>query len=90
MNKNLIMAAAITGLMAAGSLTMLTTAHAGELGECHGINGCKGKGECGGKGHSCAGKNKCAGKGWSKLSKKDCEAAILKAPNKKGLYFKKG
>jgi len=43
------------------------------VGECHGVNSCKGTGECGGKGHTCAGKNSCKGKGWLKLSKADCD-----------------
>ena len=33
-------------------------------GECHGINKCKGKGQCGGPGWECAGNNDCKGKGW--------------------------
>jgi len=44
------------------------------MGECHGMNSCKGQGACGGKGHSCAGKNSCKGKGWLQLSKADCDA----------------
>jgi hypothetical protein len=44
------------------------------MGECHGINACKGKGECGGKGYSCAGKNACKGKGWIKMKKSDCDS----------------
>lgn len=44
------------------------------MGKCSGINGCKGKGACGGKGHACAGKNTCKGQGWEKLSKSACEA----------------
>jgi len=42
------------------------------MGECHGINSCKGTGACGGEGHMCAGKNSCKGKGWLKMSKSDC------------------
>jgi len=42
--------------------------------ECHGINGCKGQGECGGPGHSCAGQNTCKGQGWISLAKADCQA----------------
>jgi hypothetical protein len=48
-------------------------------GECHGVNACKGKGECGGKGHECAGSNECKGKGWLKLTKEDCAS-------KKGVF----
>ncbi len=43
-----------------------------EKGECHGINACKGKGECGGPGYGCAGNNACKGKGWLSLSEPDC------------------
>jgi len=89
-NKKLVIAAAITGMIAAGSLSLAPTAQAAEKGECHGVNACKGKGECGGKGHACAGKNECAGKGWKQLSKQECEAAILKAAKEKGMFFKKG
>jgi hypothetical protein len=42
-------------------------------GECHGINACKGTGDCGGKGHECAGKNECKGKGWVKKTEKECK-----------------
>lgn len=41
---------------------------------CTGVNGCKGKGECGGVGHQCAGHNECKGKGWVSLTEKDCKA----------------
>ncbi len=74
--------AALSGMMVAGALSLslraqaqdssgAATAH-GADGECHGVNSCKGKGECGGKGHSCAGKNSCKGKGWVKMNKEDC------------------
>lgn len=51
---------------------------------CHGVNSCKGHGQCGGKVDacsgangcdatiSCAGKNSCKGKGLKKMSKKEC------------------
>ncbi|MBX7230960.1 MAG: hypothetical protein K1X29_02640 [Bdellovibrionales bacterium] len=77
MNKTAILTAALTGLMMAGcaSGTKATTDTSGAMaqGECHGVNSCKGTGECGGAGHSCAGKNSCKGQGWVKLSKKDCD-----------------
>lgn len=42
-------------------------------GECHGVNSCKGTGECGGSdGSSCAGTNSCKGKGWITLTKAEC------------------
>lgn len=53
---------------------------ASEKGECHGINSCKGKGECGGPGWDCAGNNTCKGKGWISMTSADCK--------KKGGKFK--
>ncbi len=47
---------------------------AAEKGECHGINACKGKGECGGPGYSCAGNNSCKGKGWISLTEAECNS----------------
>lgn len=46
------------------------------MGECHGINSCKGKGQCGSgtTSHQCGGRNSCKGKGWIKMSKKDCDS----------------
>lgn len=82
MTKKTATMAAISGLIAAGALTTSLRAHAQEStpptgamtaeGECHGVNSCKGKGDCGGKGHSCAGKNSCKGKGWLKTTKEEC------------------
>lgn len=76
MNKSVLVAAAVAGLMMAGcsSAQKTSTASDAAMGECHGINSCKGQGECGGAGHSCAGKNTCKGQGWLKLSKADCDA----------------
>jgi hypothetical protein len=84
-NKGLMMSA-VSGMIAAGALSFGLHAHAEDAkknsattpaasaaeGECHGVNSCKGKGECGGKGHSCAGKNSCKGKGWVKATKEEC------------------
>lgn len=84
MNKTRILTAAFTGLIMAGcaSETKMASDSSSTMaqGECHGINSCKGTGECGGAGHSCAGKNSCKGKGWVTLSKADC--------NSKGGTFK--
>ncbi len=86
--RGLLLGAALTGLLtvAACSSGGSTTDSAspavdsGATGECHGINSCKGTGDCGGKGYSCAGKNACKGQGWLKLKKAECE--------KKGGKFK--
>ncbi len=51
-----------------------------DKGECHGINSCKGKGECGGPGWDCAGNNTCKGQGWISTTAADCK--------KKGGKFK--
>lgn len=82
MTKKTATMAAISGILAAGALTASLRAHAQDTsapsetataeGECHGINSCKGKGDCGGKGHSCAGKNSCKGKGWLRTTKEEC------------------
>ncbi|MBT3236148.1 MAG: hypothetical protein HN353_09380 [Bdellovibrionales bacterium] len=78
-NKRLL-GVALTGLvLAAGCAAGTTGSNSNSaasaqavMGECHGVNACKGAGACGGKGHSCAGKNSCKGKGWLKLSKAEC------------------
>jgi hypothetical protein len=77
MNKKIAVTAALAGLMLAGCATSkATTADKTSTvtGECHGINSCKGTGDCGGVGTSCAGTNSCKGKGWVKMSKADCDA----------------
>lgn len=84
----------LAGLLAASTLllglsTQAQTAGAGSdtmksEGECHGVNACKGKGDCGGKGHSCAGKNSCKGKGWVKTDKDLCDKLGGKYKAEKG------
>ncbi len=81
--KSKLFGATVNGVMAlAASASLMTscvtpgtssTAASQTMGECHGVNSCKGQGVCGGKAHSCAGKNSCKGQGWLKLSKDDCE-----------------
>ena len=75
MNKPMLISAALAGLMltaCASNPTSSGGADSAAVGECHGVNACKGQGECGGPGHACAGKNSCKGQGWVKLSKADC------------------
>ncbi|TGK08227.1 hypothetical protein EHQ81_03755 [Leptospira selangorensis] len=75
LTKSMIIGAALTGLFATGAMAEKKEAKTEEpKGECHGINSCKGTGDCGGKGHSCAGKNSCKGEGWISLTKKECES----------------
>lgn len=71
----------IVASQALGAETPTTTDKTTTMGECHGVNTCKGKGECAGSGHSCAGMNTCKGKGWITMSEKDCK-------NKKGKWQK--
>ena len=71
-----LVSAAITGLLAASGYGGLDVAQASgdhAMGQCHGVNACKGHGDCQGKGHECSGKNSCEGKGWVKLSQETCE-----------------
>ena len=71
------MSAALSGLlMAAGCAHSGDTMTTGEMakGQCHGVNNCKGHGECKSVGSSCEGKNDCKGKGWVTMSKGDCDA----------------
>lgn len=78
-NKKII-SAAILGLLSMG-VAPLAHAEDAAKGECHGINACKGKGECGAAGHGCAGKNECKGKGWVTTTKAECDAKHGKFEN---------
>lgn len=72
--KTTLTAAALAALtLTAGCAGKANTNGVAAKGECHGVNACKGQGECGGTGHACAGKNACKGKGWIGLVKTDCE-----------------
>jgi uncharacterized membrane protein len=66
-----LMASAVAGLLAAGS--MIAPAHAaeGEKVKCYGANKCKGHGACGGGGHACAGQNACKGQGFVEVESKE-------------------
>ena len=85
MKSKVLVGAAVSGLVftgaycAGGGADKGPAPEASNMGQCHGINECKGKGACGGDKHDCAGKNSCKGKGWIKMSQEDCEA-------KKGTY----
>lgn len=71
------MAGLLVGTMASHAGTKSKTPEAAPAtkavtGECHGINSCKGKGECGGPGYGCAGNNSCKGQGWLTTTKEEC------------------
>lgn len=74
--NSMVVAAAITGLLAAGALA--GTAYAGESAKvkCYGANKCKGQGACGGVGHSCSGKNACKGQGYVETDTKEACLAL--------------
>jgi len=81
--KKLLMSAAVTGLLLTAGCASAPKSEAGKVvGECHGINACKGMGDCGSKVNMCAGKNACKGLGWKRLSKAKC--------GEKGGSFKEG
>ena len=78
-SKNLL-AASVAGLLAAaGTISFVQQAQGADTAPgtaaqkvpCYGINACKGKADCGGKGHACAGKNECKGKGSVTLPDKE-------------------
>lgn len=71
--SSLFMGAALAGLALVGSLSAKKAEEKAKDGECHGINGCKGQGDCGNKDHSCGGQNACKGQGWKKMSKEQCK-----------------
>lgn len=71
--KSYLVAAAVSGLMLTTGCTTSSTSADVAMGQCHGVNACKGEGDCGGKSHACAGKNACKGKGWKKMTQEDCD-----------------
>ena len=85
--KSLFLGAALSGLLIAsgcshGNYDGMSKGHMAK-GECHGVNDCKGHGECKTSGSSCEGKNECKGKGWVSMSQADCDAKGGKyAPHK--------
>ncbi len=71
--RGMLIASAVAGLFAAAaSVPVAQAEEAKEKEHCYGINACKGRGDCGGKGHSCAGENECKGKGYLDLPKGTC------------------
>ena len=81
MNKHksqILMSAAIAGLIGAGSALTSAVAQAADdsaKGHCMGANSCKGTGGCSQTGkNDCAGKNGCGGKGFLEMTEKDCKA----------------
>ncbi len=44
------------------------------MGQCHGVNSCKGSSACATAESACQGQNSCKGKGWIASTKADCDA----------------
>jgi hypothetical protein len=86
-SKNLLLAAALSGLAltvsAADTKTATPAAKDAQAveGQCTGVNSCKGTSACHSDKNACAGKNSCKGKGWMKTSEKECK-------EKKGTFKK--
>ena len=75
--KSALVSAALSGLMLTVGCAGMDSSIGGTqiaMGQCHGVNSCKGKGACEGVSHSCEGKNACEGKGWLKMSQSTCES----------------
>ena len=70
--RGALIASAVAVLFCAQVAVPMAAAAEAEQIHCYGVNACKGKGDCGGKGHSCAGENACKGKGYLKLDKETC------------------
>lgn len=45
-----------------------------EMGQCHGVNSCKGKSACATAESACQSHNSCKGKGWVMSNQTDCQA----------------
>lgn len=45
-----------------------------DMGQCHGVNSCKGTGSCATATTNCAGQNACKGQGWLPLNKAACDS----------------
>lgn len=72
--KKALLAASVAGLLAVAGVAAQSTAAFAEDVHCGGVNACKGKGMCGGAGHSCGGKNECKGAGVVAVSQAACDA----------------
>lgn len=69
--KQTLLAASVAGLLAVTGVAVFSAQAMAEEVPCYGVNACKGKGACGGKGNSCAGKNACKGQGFMNVESKD-------------------
>lgn len=81
-SRNLLLAAALSGLALVATAKEKTSTVIPEIiGQCHGINSCKGTSACHSEKNTCAGTNTCKAQGWLKTSDKECT-------KKKGVFKK--
>ncbi|MBK7844177.1 MAG: hypothetical protein IPJ71_10850 [Bdellovibrionales bacterium] len=88
MKNNHLLNAALSGIIAAGSLGLSSLALAEgvstDKGHCVGANACKGKSGCAQEGqNSCKGHNGCKGKGFVEKTRAECEKLAKKDKNVK-------
>jgi hypothetical protein len=83
MQKKMMMAAVISGILGSGMLASPQAEGASkDLVKCVGANSCKGQSECSTASNSCGGQNGCSGKGWKKMSEADCNKLAAKNKGK--------
>ena len=71
--SGLLLASAVAGLVAVGTVATDVQAAEGGKVKCYGVNECKGHGACAGAGNACGGKNACKGQGFVEVeSEKAC------------------
>ncbi|HEY4127366.1 MAG TPA: hypothetical protein VGN70_04920 [Gammaproteobacteria bacterium] len=63
-SRGLALAAAAATLFVLAPLAAYADAGADQIGNCYGVNACKGKSSCKTADNSCVGKNSCKGKGF--------------------------
>ena len=79
MHRNLLLGAAVAGLLGAMGTAKAEPIPKEKLKKmavvpCYGVNTCKGTGQCSGENHACAGQNECKGQGWLPIPKESCLA----------------
>lgn len=77
-NKQLALATTaallISGCSSNHSTANMPSPSHSDMGQCSGVNSCKGNGSCATANNNCAGQNSCKGQGWLPLTKTDCSA----------------
>jgi hypothetical protein len=66
--------ASLAAVLALTNVAQVSTAYAGDVQPCYGVNACKGQSDCKAAGHDCKGQNSCKGQGFKKISAEECTA----------------